>query len=422
MPFVPSVVALDYETALLSGEPSLEFYRQDFRITSAALAWRGENSEVKTKYVEGEGALRPILERLKRDGVPVVVHNLPFEYGCTLYRFPGLECVFARDTMRLAQVGDNGGKEAQRYARTTMTYEDQLDQVEEGENSDEDYSTGLSLVACASRWLPAEYRGHKDEAYAHLHSLGVKPGHEGGSLNLLPPALMESYNVSDAVVTLALDQALRDAFEKDGYDYRLDHALYLASAKRISESKGRGVVVDRTKLIAYRQTIQEQMKKIEQDFRTRFADPISILERRMLEAFVMGVKTEKGRENRRRQAAEDPAGCKVRFNVGSNKQLARLFVDELKVRPKFWTEESKASKARRKTNPDLKEFEPSPSFKSAHLAGYGEGGELLVERRKRLLVLTQCDSLLELSGKDGRWHVDLKACGTATGRFAGGRT
>jgi hypothetical protein len=38
-----------------------------------------------------------------------------------------------------------------------------------------------------------------------------------------------------------------------------------------------------------------------------------------------------------------------------------------------------------------------------------------------MLVLAQIDSLLELSEADGRWHIDLKAAGTVTGRFAGGR-
>ncbi len=91
------------------------------------------------------------------------------------------------------------------------------------------------------------------------------------------------------------------------------------------------------------------------------------------------------------------------FNVGSNKQLAALFVGKLKMTPKFVTKTGQ------------------PSFKSAFLSQWGEGGDMLKKRRKRLLVLKQCDSLLALSEYDGRWHVDLKACGTTTGRFAGGR-
>ena len=92
----------------------------------------------------------------------------------------------------------------------------------------------------------------------------------------------------------------------------------------------------------------------------------------------------------------------VRFNVGSNHQLRMIFVDILKMVPKFLTDKG------------------SPSFKSPALPQWGEGGMLLGKRRKRLLVLKQATNLLILSGYDGRFHLDLKACGTSTGRYAGG--
>jgi hypothetical protein len=415
--FKPAVIAMDYETALLSGEPSLEYYRPDFRVTSAAFAWKGEDGTLKTRYVVGEAALKKTLDRIAKDGVPVVVHNLPFEYGCTLYRFPGLEGCIQFDTMRLTQVADNGGKEAQRYAREAVSYEDMLDAAESGE--DLEYRTGLSLTACASRWLPAELQGHKDEAYAYLRSLGVKAGQEGVNLHRLPADVMERYNVADAIVTLALKDRLLGEFVAAGYEWELDHTLYRASAMRIAEAKGRGVKVDRTRLEAYRAKVAQEIADIEAAFRLKFVAELADIEGRMADAFVDALKTEKGRQGRRKQLVDDPNIA--RFNIGSGKQLRALFVDTLGIQPRFWTEESKTSRAKREKNPELKEFQPSPSFKSAHLPGYGEGGEILVERRKRLLVLQQADSLLGLSAHDGRWHVDLKACGTATGRFAGGR-
>ncbi len=414
--FRPSIIALDYETALLSGEPSLEYYRPDFRVTSCAMAWVAEDGSTKTRYVEGEGALLPVLERIRREGIPVVVHNLPFEFGVTLYRFPGTEGIFTHDTMRLVQVADNGGKEAQRYGYGPRSYADQLDAMESEDA--EERVPGLSLVAAASRWLPAEYHNHKDEAHDWLRANGVKSGQEGRNLNALPPDILRRYNVADAVVALRLYETLTASFETDGYDYRLDHSLYLASAKRIAEGKGRGVRVDRAKLAGYREEVLSQIDAIEARFRQAYAGPIGEIEAEMREAYVMAVKTPRGQAKRLADLEATPD--LARFNVGSNKQLASLFIDRLKARPKFWTEESKASKGKRSANPDLKEFQPSPSFKAAHLPTYGEGGELLVERRKRLLVLKQCESLLALSGFDGRWHVDLKACGTTTGRAAGG--
>ncbi len=45
---------------------------------------------------------------------------------------------------------------------------------------------------------------------------------------------------------------------------------------------------------------------------------------------------------------------------------------------------------------------------------------MLVNVKKRGLVLTQNRTLSELSKLDGLWHQDFKACGTKTGRYAGG--
>jgi hypothetical protein len=126
-------------------------------------------------------------------------------------------------------------------------------------------------------------------------------------------------------------------------------------------------------------------------------------------------KTERGKAARRAKPA--PEG--VEFNPKSASQLTELFVNRLDIKPTFWTKESKASKKKRDENPSLAPYQPKPSFKAAHLASYGPGGEMLSSYKKRLLVLNQCNKLNELSG-DGRWHLDLRACGTTSGRYVGG--
>ncbi len=415
MSYKPAVVAFDVETAYTDGTPALEYYRPDFRVTSAAFAWRGEDGSIKTRYCEGELATKFILDRIAMDGTPAVVHNAQFEYGVVKYRFPGLESVVQIDTMRLAQVADNGGKLAQRYAPAPKTFEQQLDDLE---GPEEKTTTGLGLQACVSRWLPEEYHNHKEPAYKWLRENGVAAGKEGMNLQLLPPDLMKSYNVADAVVTLLLYETLNKLFHDQGYDPSLDHALYLSSARRIAESKGRGAKVDREKLEAYAWVVSGQVYEIERAFRAKYLKPIEALEAEMREAWVGALTSERGRAERRRKLEEKPA--LVCFNVGSTKQLAALFTQKMGITPKFWTEESKASKSGRAANPDKAAFKPSPSLKAAHLGTYGEAGDMLVERRKRLLVLKQCESLLELSKLDGRWHVDLRAAGTVTGRMAGG--
>jgi hypothetical protein len=412
MSFKPSIVALDYETALLDGTPSVEYYRPDFRVTSAAAAWVGEDGAVKTRYMEGEDDVRLFIQRIQAGRIPLVVHNFQFEFGVTAHRFNGLESTISIDTMRLVQVGDNGGKDAQRDFRPRISDEDDTD------DEASPAVKGLGLQASASRWLGSELQNHKEPAYAYLRSLGVKAGAEGKNLDKLTPELMRSYNVADAVVTLKLYQRLTEEFAKIGYDWTLDHSLYTASAKRIALAKGRGIKVDRDALQSYRDKVIAEIAQIEGAFRSEFEDPIAEIESEYAETYVKALKTERGQAQRRKQVEDGTAD--IRFNVGSNQQLARLLVDKLGITPKFYTEESKQSKNRRKENPDLPPFIPSPSMKAAHLATYGKPGEMLIQRRKRMLVLKQVGSLLELSELDGRWHADLRAAGTSTGRFSGG--
>lgn len=406
--FVPSVIAVDYETALTSGVPSTEYYRGDFRAITAAFAWRGQSGDLRSLYLEGEDEIGSFLDRIKASGAKVVVHNLQFEYGVSLYRFPGFEGQITYDTMRLTQVGDNGGKLAA-YQPQVLTYDDMLDALDG--NGPKPQSTGLSLVSAASRWLPEEWRDHKAPYHAWLREhAGVKRGHEGLHLTKLPPDMLEAYNVADAKVTLLLFETLTKEFERLGYDYNLDHELYKSTARMVAKAKGVGAAVDTSALEAYVSQVEAEVAAIEARFRERFCDEIGRLEAAAHRTYVESVKTEKARERRRGEAPE-------RFNVSSNKQLKQLFVDVLGIKPPFWTKPPTAKAGK----PRTKEFVPSPSFKSAHLSTYGEGGEILIKRRKRLLVLQQARALLKLAAYDNRWHPDIRACGTATGRMAGGR-
>ena len=100
------VIAADFETALLTGEPSVEYHRPDFRATSCAFVWDGGS-----KVCLGECEIRKFLEIVDKHSLPLVVHNFTFEYGVMFNRFPGYEHLVQYDTARLAQVADNGGKD-----------------------------------------------------------------------------------------------------------------------------------------------------------------------------------------------------------------------------------------------------------------------------------------------------------------------
>lgn len=411
----PEVIVLDFETALTNGEPSVEYYRDDFRVLSAAFSWRDAKGEIKTKYTEGEEATHEYLRKIHNSGISCIVHNFQFEFGVLFYRFSGLESMVSLDTMRLVQVADNGGSKFHSTVVMPTTYDDMLDAAESGKDPAA-YRAGLGLVAAASRWLPEEYKEHKEPYHRWLReNAGVKKGQEGRNLTKLPADMFEAYNVADAVVTLLLYEALTKKMAEDKYDWRLDHQLYKGTAAMMATAKGRGLPVNREALEAYVSNIEMEIHKIEQDFRTKFIEPIRLIELERESAYIVGVKTLKTQDKRRNECM-DGTPADLLFNVGSNKQLAALFVDKLGIVPKFWTKEPKKKKGQERK----KAFVPSPSFKAAHLSTYGEGGTMLRARRKRMLVLSQAKALLGLSRYDGKWHFNMKACGTATGRMAGG--
>ena len=403
----PDVIVLDFETALTDGTPSTEYYREDFRAVSAAFAWRDEAGKVVTRYETGEQKIWEILTWLQDNGpVRLAVHNFQFEYGVLLHRFgesyAGMVDVC---TMRLTQVSDNGGKLAQRYEKTTQTYEELLDSMENEEDATPNYTTGLGLVSAASRWLPAEYQNHKEPFHALIRERAkCKKGQEGKNLDALTPDELKAYNVRDAEVTLALYYKLTEQFKADGYAWQLDHRLYRESAKRIARAKGLGVPVNREAALAYKLELETELKDIARAFRSRFEKEILDIELQAMVEWANDLKTETGRSKRKERLATDEEFKQgFQFNIGSNQQLTALCMGKLGMEAKFTTKKG------------------SPSFKSAFLSQWGEVGKLLMKRRKRLLVLNQVTALLELSEYDGKYHLDLKACGTTTGRFSGGR-
>ncbi len=342
----------------------------------------------------------------------VVVHNYQFEYGVVKHCFPGLEHLITHDTMRLAQVADNGGSRMA-VQPEVKTYDELLDSVERSDRNPAvvSHNAGLGLMACAKRWLPEHYHDHKAPYHTWLREhKGVKKGHEGAHLTLLPPEMFEAYNIADAEITLLLYETITREFERNHYDYSMDHELYKSTARMVTGAKGVGVRVDTEALTKYAEQVRGEIAEIEETFRARFLDQLTAFEHSAHNRYVESVKTVKCQEKRRLESPE-------RFNLSSGKQLRELFVNILGITPKFWTKEPKKTGKPRK-----KPFEPQPSFKSAHLSTYGEGGELLRTRRKRLLVLQQTLSLLKLASNDGRWHADCRAAGTATGRLAGGYT
>ena len=387
---VPQFIAIDYETALVDGTPSIEFYREDFRVISCAAAWYDESGQIKSTYKEGEESIRKLLASIQKDNIPVIVHNYSFEYGVTKYRFD-IPLNWLADTMRLVQLFDNGGK---------AKNEDSLFDIEENDD-DSTYTTGLGLQASASRILSAEFHNHKAPYYKYLvEHCEVKKGKEGANLHLLPPDMLRAYNVADAEITLRIYNTIEVAFAKEGFDWKKDHALYLSTSTLVSNAQGRGLLVDLNMLRHNLQALRQDIQAIDEFFFTKFSKEIAILEDRYLEEAVATRKTEKGRDRARANLLANPELYK--FNLNSTTQKKNLFVDLLQIKPIYFTKKG------------------APAFGRVFLRQWGEGGECLAKRGTLLIAERQMTSLLELAENDSKWHLSLKAAGARTGRLAGG--
>jgi hypothetical protein len=403
----PPYVVVDFETEL-AGEGSTEHWHPDFRVVSMAASWLESSGSIRSIFLLGEDVCRDFLEHVATDNLAIIAHNVQFEIGVSISRFPALapRLNWFADTMRLVQVYDNGGDKFAMEA--PLSYDDLLELATETNGDANELkpesTAGLGLAKSVRRILREP--DHKRTAYLWLceHVPECKPGREGRFLGRLPPDMLRDYNVGDTEATLRLYRTLVDYFRDIGYDWSLDHQLYFSSVRYIVGAKIRGTRVDREALTTYAQVVKDEIRSIARQFCERFAREIRVVERGRLLVQIQKRKTLRGKRGYLRRLRAGDVGCidDTRFNVGSNKQLEALFCGVLGIKPKFQTAKG------------------APSFRSSVLSQWGDGGLMLQKRRKRLIVLKQAEALLELSAYDGRWHVDLKAAGTSTGRFAGG--
>lgn len=392
-----TVVAIDFETVETQNDgtfaASLEFYRPAFRASSCAIAWRN-GDQVETRYLQGESAIARTLAHLADLQCLIIAHNQQFDYGVAICRFPDISLNWHADTMRLCQLYDNGGD---KYAPAPIDMDD-LDGTEDEDAVVRNPIHGLSLSACVKRIL-CDFTDHKEAAYEVLRGLGVPAGQEKTSLHLLPPADMEAYNVADAVLALRLYDMITVEFRSQEYDWSVDNMLFQFMMKQMVRARISGIHVDRVLLSASDTAIAKEIDDIRAAFTKEMGEHIKIVERRLLDKRLSEYKTEPG-QRKYLESGKWREECK--FNPQSTTQLAMLFVDTLGIQPKLRTKKKR------------------PSFKSSHLHQWGSGGIILQRLKKRGIVLTQVRSLLDLSEYDGLWHLDIKLCGTSTGRMAGG--
>ena len=346
----------------------MKVWRSDFRIVSCAFSWDGGDW-----CIFGEDDIRTALSFLAAKNIPCVVHNLGFEYSAIKCRFPDIILNFHSDTMRLTQMADNGGVGAE---------------------------AGLGLQACAKRWLPASFHDHKEPFYKYLRDEhGIAKRKEGSNLHLLPREMLETYNILDTRVTLELYNTLTKVLRRTEQEVAMDSLLYKNVAMLIADARIRGVKVDTSYLKASVRQFNDRLNSIENEFNDMFNLIIKEIEKENTATFLAKYKTDRGRENGLKQIKEDPS--LVAFNLSSKLHKKRLFVDKLGNIPIFMSPKG------------------DPSFKKEVLPQWGDGGKLLMNKGTTFLSKTQCESLIERAEDEGRWHVDLMAAGTTTGRFKG---
>lgn len=371
-------IALDIETVGPDGLASFRWWVPGFRILSLALSWR-DGLDIKSWFSADPATIDIGIRRLASTHRPLIVHNLAFEKGVFETLYPDLVFNWYADTMRLAQLNDNGG--------------DWRDQVFLGDELDEDESPdlGLSLEAVASRVLQRDLHHHKDERDEYLRSIGIRSKF-GSHIHKLPIEILKRYNESDTTVTLEIYETLAPVL--DGI-WQKDWLFYSNRTRLMNLSYRKGFLIETEALGEYITQIDSDIDQIELEFKHSNRDSI-------------------------KKWAEETGNSENDFNVGSNKQLKELFCGVLGMTGKHLTKtgEEKVRKKEITREEALKQY---PSFQSKHLSDWGDSGMILAKRRKRMLVLSQALSTLHMAKMgNGRCHPEQRVAGTRTNRVSGG--
>ena len=356
----PIICALDIETS------ALEPFKPGAEIVSIAYAWYKPDGTIGTIFERGEENIRKSLQRLMDNGNPVLVYNQQFEQAWFQTKFPEIKLNWYCDVMRLVQ---NLGSS---YDAGTMKFEIQ----------------GVGLKTAVQRIL-GETEPWTEEIYAWIrHTYKVNKGQEGQYLASAPDELLKPYNEADSVYTLKLYTEITRYFKECKFDWESDHKTYLFIVDQLVESYLRGYPLDRADLQDYIGDIQTEVDGIDLQFRAKYKKEILAVRESL-------------RLKEQAKFKKKVVEVLPEFNAGSRHHLAALFIGQLGCTPKHFSPKG------------------APSFKSAHIGTYGEGGKMLETRQKRLIIQKQAMAALRVSEPTGRLHVSLKAAGTSTFRFAG---
>ncbi len=372
------IVAIDLETVNGKGKSDFRWWAPGFTIQSVALSWM-QDGKIVSWFAHQPAEIDAVVKRLHDKQIKLVVQNLAFEKGVLDTLYPQYPLNWYADTMRLAQLWDNGG--------------DWRDQKFIGDDLDEENSPqlGISLEAIASRILQRDFHQHKNQRDDYLRSVGVKKNF-GGHIHLLPPDILKEYNIADTIVTLELYNELAPKLHPV---WEKDWPLYYNRVHHMNAAYRRGILIDTVKLRRVIKAIDKEISTIDAEFRQKYSEQI-------------------------KKWASDRDLDPNTFNITSNKQLSELFIQYLGLKPGHTTKKGEEAVKNRELTLEEACLK-YPSLASKHLGDWGEAGLHLKLRKKRMLVLSQALSTLEMAKMGGkRAHPEVKSSGTRTNRVSGG--
>lgn len=391
--------AIDIETSC-KGKAEFRYWREGFKIDSLAVTWRGEDGALQSWFAADPTQIDRMIRRLAETQKPLVVHNLAFEMGVFMRLYPDLTFNWVGDTMRLAQLRDNGGD----WRDTLKTADDLMDELlGEGDEDNKPkwkQKTGLGLEAVAGRFLPEVNHGHKQEAHKWLEeNHGVKTKH-GQHLHLLPYEKLRQYNIADTETTLLLFEVLDAELKSLEFDWSQDWILYTTRCRLMQQAYIKGLKIDR-------EALKDAIYKTDAEIKAILADFFAATK----DSRILWARANPGKLKRSPKQPDD-------FNIGSGVQLKQLFQGVLRLSTGKLTKTGQEKVDKKQLSAEQAAIQ-YPSFASKHLKLLGPLGEILYKRRKRLLVLQQMLACYMGSEEDGRLHAEVRVAGTRTNRVTG---
>lgn len=354
------IYAVDFEST------GLIPYFTDFEVKSLAVAYSDSSiNKTKTKFFTTPEDIYNCLGWLSETQAKTICYNLGFEDLVMRCKYPEFKINWVCDVMRMSQLRGLPP-----------------------DDTSKDRATGFSLKATVKRFLKhmADYEA---PAYEWIRTnLVVQRGKEGAYLSQLPYELLKQYNEADAIATLELYWYFTSFFESEGYDWSVDWDLYKTLADFVIDAEIRGIKVNRQQLTEYKQEILQEVAEIDQRFVNKYSAEIEQIREQL--------RQKQQAKFKKKIVTELPE-----FNITSKKHLEHLFCDTLGMVPTLTTPKRK------------------PSFKAENLFQWGDGGNILDKRGKRLLVSSQVSNLDLMAGRDEHFHPKLRIVGTKTGRLAG---